>query len=261
MDKTTLLGILAALSVVALAVSMGKNPLVFVSVPSLLIVVGGTLGITMAMITFPRFLDSFRIIGKAFTRHRHHTPLDLIDEVFDLAQIARKRGALALEDEEIPHPFLNKGVEMIVDGHTTEVIDQAMSREIDMAAYRHESGQRMLRGIYDVAPAMGMIGTLIGLVQMLGSLDDPSTIGPAMATALLTTLYGAIIAQAVALPIMEKLRLRAEEEEVEHALILEGVKGIQEGINPKVLRELLLTFLPGRQRYLEEEDNAASEAP
>ncbi len=247
MDKTTLTGILAALGVVAIAISLGKNPLVFVSLPSILIVIGGTLGITIAMITFERFIDSFRVIGKAFRRH-HHDPLDLIDHIAELANISRKQGVLALEDEEFLHPFLQKGVEMIVDGHSLEVLDHTMSREIDMAATRHEGGQRMMRAIYDVAPAMGMIGTLIGLVQMLGSLNDPSTIGPAMATALLTTLYGALIAQAIALPIMEKLRLRSEQEELEAELILEGVKGIHEGMNPKVLRELLLTFLPGRQR-------------
>jgi len=247
LDKTTLFGMFAALTVVGVAISLGKNPLVFVSIPSVLIVVGGTLGITVAMITVERFVDSFRVIGKAFTRHSHD-PIGLIEHIAELAQLSRKKGVLALDDEEIEHPFLEKGVDMIVDGHSLEVIDQALSREIDMAAGRHESGQRMLRAIYDVAPAMGMIGTLIGLVQMLSSLSDPSSIGPAMATALLTTLYGALIAQAVALPIMEKLRMRSEDEELEQDLILEGVKGIHDGLNPKVLRELLLTFLPGRQR-------------
>jgi len=255
MDKATLIGMFGAATVVALAIILGGNPAMFISIPGLLIVVGGTLGITLAMITLPKFLQSFKIIGKAFST-RSDNPTELIEQIIELAKIARKDGALALEDAEIDNPFLKRGVMMIVDGHSTEVINTALTREIDMMLQRHETGQKMMRSIYDVAPAMGMIGTLVGLVQMLASLDDPASIGPAMATALLTTLYGAFIAQAIALPIYEKLVLRTAEEEVNKSLVLEGVKGIQEGLNPKVLEELLNTFLPASARAGDDADEA-----
>lgn len=247
MDKATLIGIVSALGVVTLAIGLGQYPLGFVSIPGALIVVGGTLSITIAMITFRQFIHSFGVIKQAFLERRHNLT-DLIDEIEELAHVARHDGALALEDQDISHPFIEKGVRMIVDGQPIENIERTLERDIELTEERHDGGVQMFKGIYDVAPAMGMIGTLVGLVQMLGSLDDPSSIGPAMATALLTTFYGAVIAQAIALPIMTKLHMRATQESREQRLILEGIRGIQDGINPRILRGLLETFLPSRDR-------------
>ncbi|MDD3609054.1 MAG: MotA/TolQ/ExbB proton channel family protein [Halothiobacillaceae bacterium] len=247
MDFATLLGIIGAFAVMVAAIAVGGDMAIFFNIPSLFIVVGGTLGVTIAMITFPQFIESFKVIFKAFT----HKPVDqiaLIDEAAHLAQIARREGILALEREEISNPFLLRGVLLCVDGHAPQVVQMMLTRDINMMLQRHENGQRMMKAVFDVAPAMGMIGTLIGLVQMLTNMDDPKKIGPAMAVALLTTLYGALIAQVVALPIMEKLALRTQEETLNKQIILEAVNGIQEGLNPKVLRELLLSFLPENRR-------------
>lgn len=247
MDKATIIGIASALGVVIIAIALGEYPLGFISVPGALIVIGGTLSITLAMITFRQFVQSFGVIKQAFLE-RPHNLAGLIDEIEELAQVARRDGALALEEQEISHPFLQEGVRMIVDGQPMEVIERTLEHDIELSEERHEGGVQMFKAIYDVAPAMGMIGTLVGLVQMLGSLDDPSTIGPAMATALLTTFYGALIAQAIALPIMTKLQMRATQESREQRLILEGIHGIQDGLNPRILRGLLETFLPSRDR-------------
>lgn len=247
MDKATIIGILSALGVVILAIGLGNYPLGFISIPGALIVVGGTLSITIAMITFRQFVHSFGVVRKAFV-DRPHSLVGLVDEIEELSQVARHDGALALEDQEVTHSFMRKGVRMIVDGQPMEVIEQTLERDIELSEERHDGGVQMFKSIYDVAPAMGMIGTLVGLVQMLSSLDDPSTIGPAMATALLTTFYGAVIAQAIALPIMTKLAMRSNQESREQRLILEGIRGIQDGINPRILRGLLETFLPSRER-------------
>ena len=127
-----------------------------------------------------------------------------------------------------------------------------LSKDISLTISRHELGQRIFRSLGDIAPAMGMIGTLIGLVQMLANMEDPKTIGPAMAVALLTTLYGAIIANAFALPLADKLELRMNEDKTNRTLILETISGIQEGMNPRVLEELLKAFLPEGKRANEE---------
>jgi len=247
LDKATIIGIVAALSVVILAIGLGQYPLGFISIPGALIVIGGTLSITLAMITFRQFVQSFGVVKQAFV-DRQHSLTGLIDEIEELAQVARHDGALALEDQDVSHPFMEKGVRMIVDGQPMGVIERTLDRDIELSEERHDGGVQMFKSIYDVAPAMGMIGTLVGLVQMLSALDDPSSIGPAMATALLTTFYGALVAQAIALPIMTKLQMRATQESREQRLILEGIRGIQDGINPRILRGLLETFLPSRER-------------
>jgi chemotaxis protein MotA len=252
LDKATIIGIVSAVLIVGLAIGLGDQPLSFISIPGVLIVVGGTMAITIAMITFRQFVQSFGVLGKAF-KETSYSLGGLIDEIEELAQITRHDGALALEDQEISHPFLEKGIGMVVDGQSIEVIERTMERDIELSEERHEAGVRMFSSIHEVAPAMGMIGTLVGLVQMLGSLDDPSSIGPAMATALLTTLYGSFIAQAVALPIKTKLQMRSEQESREQRLILEGLRGIQDGINPRILRGMLETFLPQREREGDEE--------
>jgi chemotaxis protein MotA len=159
---------------------------------------------------------------------------------------------MALESQEIENPFLNKGIQLCVDGHPPDLVRKMLSKDISLTIQRHETGQKIFKALGTVAPAMGMIGTLIGLVQMLANMDDPKAIGPAMAVALLTTLYGAVIANAFALPLADKLELRSQEEKTNRTLILETISGIQEGMNPRVLEELLKAFLPEGQRAGEE---------
>ena len=141
---------------------------------------------------------------------------------------------LALEEAEIENPFMQKGVDMLVDGHDVEVVRATLGKDIAMTTERHEFGATIFKGLGDVAPAMGMIGTLVGLVAMLSNMDDPKSIGPAMAVALLTTLYGAMLANLVCLPIAVKLGNRSNEEKLNQSLVLDGIIGIADGQNPRV---------------------------
>ena len=148
------------------------------------------------------------------------------------------------------NPFLQRGVQLLVDGNEGEVVKQVLANDIDQMIERHEAGESIFRGMGDVAPAMGMIGTLVGLVQMLSNMSDPKSIGPAMAVALLTTLYGAVIANAFALPLADKLASRSNEERILKSLILESVNSIQTGMNPRIMQELLSGYLPSNKREL-----------
>jgi len=251
MDLATLVGLVAAIGIIVGAIVVGGDVGLFINVPSILIVVGGTFGATLMMFPLGNFLGAFSVALKAFL-HKAEAPDELIDEAVELAGLARKSGLLALEGQTISNEFLNKGIRLCVDGHDPEYVSRMLSNDINLAIERHETGVGIFKAIGASAPAMGMIGTLIGLVQMLSSMDDPKSIGPAMAVALLTTLYGAVIANAIALPIADKLAFRSAEERVNKSLILETIRGIQDGLNPKVLSALLKTYLPKSKRGEEE---------
>jgi len=246
-ELVTLIAILAALGMVFATIAMGGNVFMFFDLASLLLVVGGTFTVTLAMVSWRHFLNSFRVAGQVIGRPEE-PPMALIERIVELAKRARHDGLLALENEEISNDFLRRGVQMSIDGQPPEIIRATLSNEINLSLQRHEVGQRMFRSIADVAPAMGMIGTLIGLVQMLAQMDDPKKIGPAMAVAILTTLYGAIIANAIALPIAEKLALRSQNEALQKSMILEGLDGLQAQTNPMLLRQMLMSFLPEHER-------------
>jgi len=250
-DLATLLGMLIAFGFIFGAIASGGSVLLFLNVPSLLIVIGGSIAVVLMQFTIGQFLGAFKVALKGFL-HKSVDPQELITQAGVLANVARKEGMMALESQEIENPFLNKGIGLCVDGHPPDLVRKMLSKDISLTISRHEAGQRIFRALGDIAPAMGMIGTLIGLVQMLANMEDPKTIGPAMAVALLTTLYGAIIANAFALPLADKLELRSQEEKTNRTLILETISGIQEGMNPRVLEELLKAFLPEGKRANEE---------
>ena len=247
MDLATLIGILGGVGVILTAILLGNAPIVFVNIPSVVIVVGGTLAVTLTRVSIKQFLATFKLALGAFL-HKGHLARDLITEAVELATIARKEGILALEDRDIAHPFLNQGINLCIDGHPAEVVNEMLEREMDLKLEREKTGIRMFVAIGDAAPAMGMIGTLIGLVQMLATMEDPKTIGPSMAVALLTTLYGAVIANCFAIPMAEKLKLLSEEDRLNKMLILESVAAIQGGTNPRVLQQSLTAFLPENNR-------------
>lgn len=247
MDLATLLGLIGAIGTIVGAIALGGDMMLFINVPSIAIVVGGTSFAMLFRTTLGQFIGSFKVALGAFFA-KSVPPQTLIEEAVELANVARREGILALEGREISHPFLELGISMCIDGHPPEVVQKTLSKDINMGIKRQEAGYSMFKTAGDVAPAMGMIGTLIGLVQMLANMSDPKAIGPAMAVALLTTLYGAIIAHGFALPIAEKLKLRSGEEKLTKSLILESISGIQEGVNPRVLEQILMTFLPENQR-------------
>lgn len=250
MDLATLIGLLGALAVIAGAILVGPNAIIFFNLPGLLIVLGGTFTATLIKFPLAHTLNAFKVALKAFF-HKSETPSQLIEEAVELAAVARKGGLLGLEDREVKNEFLKRGLQLCVDGHQAELIRRMLTKDINLTIMRHDEGQAIFKAIGDVAPAMGMIGTLVGLVQMLSNMDDPKKIGPAMAVALLTTLYGAVIANAVALPIADKLAHRSREERTNKSLILEAISAIQEGLNPRVMEDMLKTYLPGGQRNKE----------
>lgn len=252
MDIATLVGILGAFGIIIGAIMTGGELGPFIDVPSMLIVVGGTFFVTFSQVTLGDFLSSFTI-GLKSVLYKVDDPMQLIEESVQLADIARKNGLLALEGQEITNPFMQKGVMLCVDGHDPTLVKKMLDSEVKLTLSRHENGIRMFRNMATMAPAMGMIGTLVGLVQMLSNMSDPAAIGPAMAVALLTTLYGAIIANAFATPVADKLTRSTEMEELNSRLIIETISGIQEGMNPRILEQLLSTYLINNKRPTEEE--------
>ncbi len=259
MDLATLIGLVGAMAVIGLAIVLGGSAGTFMNVPSLAVVIGGTFAATLTRISLGDFFGSFKLVLSTLL-HKAVSLTKLIEEAVELSDVARKEGVLALEGKEIGHPFLEQGINLCIDGHPTEVVQKMLNKDINLSIERHETGREMFKSIGDAAPAMGMIGTLIGLVQMLSNMDDPKSIGPAMAVALLTTLYGAVIANAVALPLADKLKKIALDERLSKDLILESVSAIQAGTNPRVVEQILVTYLPDNLRGKVGESSEEKEA-
>jgi chemotaxis protein MotA len=251
MDLASIIGLIGGLGLIVAAMMLGGSVDQFIDNTSIIIVIGGTTMAVLFRVTLGQFIGSFKTALIAFL-YKSIDPLKLIEEAVEMANIARKEGILTLEGRDISHPFLQMGISMCIDGHPPEVVSRLLAKDINLTIERHESSAQMFKVSGDAAPAMGMIGTLVGLVQMLSNMSDPKSIGPAMAVALLTTLYGAIIANVIALPISDKLKLRAAEEKLNKVLILESISGIQEGLNPRVLEQILMTFLPESKRVVQD---------
>ncbi|QJR82121.1 flagellar motor protein PomA [Alteromonas pelagimontana] len=252
MDLATVIGMLGGIGFIIMAMILGGDLGMFFDVPSVLIVFGGSTFVVLSQFTLGQFFGAGKIAGKAFM-FKIDPPEQLIEKIVEMADAARKGGFLALEEAEIENPFMQKGVDMLVDGHDIEVVRETLAKDISMTTERHAFGASIFKGMADVAPAMGMIGTLVGLVAMLSNMDDPKAIGPAMAVALLTTLYGAFLANVVCLPIASKLANRMEEEKLNQKLVLDGIVGIADGQNPRVIEGILKNYLAAGKRGVEEE--------
>ncbi len=247
MDLATIIGIVGAFAIVIVAMFLGGSPGMFLNVPSLLIVVGGAIFAVLMKYEMGQFLAAGKIAAKAFI-FKIQAPEDLIAEVVDMAAEARKGGLLSLEGKETENKFLANGIQLLVDGHDPEVVRTLLTKEMNLAVERHDSGASIFSQLGEVAPAMGMIGTLIGLVAMLANMDDPKSIGPAMAVALLTTLYGAMVANMFAQPVADKLQLRAGQEAMSKRMVIDSLLAIQAGQNPKVIESMLRTYLAEGKR-------------
>jgi len=252
LDIATLLGLIGSFAIVILAMVLGGSAGVFFNIPSLLIVLVGSLFVVLMKFSLGQFLGAMSIAAKAF-KFKLEAPADLIEEVVGLADKARKGGLLALEGVESDNIFLFSGIQLLVDGHEPDTVKKLLSNDIAQSEDRHDWGSKIFAAMGDVGPAMGMIGTLVGLVQMLSNMSDPKSIGPAMAVALLTTLYGAMFATMLTLPIADKLKLRMSEESRNNNIILDALLAIQGGQNPKVIEAMLQTYLPPSLRPKEEE--------
>lgn len=248
MDLATIIGIGAGAAVVLIAMMLGGNFGQFVDLPSVLIVIGG--GFAATLIRFPLSGIGHALVlgGKAAFTHKEVAPGELVEEIANLGDVVRKNGPLGLENVEVSHPLLQKGAQYVTDGFEPGFIRESLERERDLSLERLTEGQRVFKALGDSAPAFGMIGTLVGLVQLLANMDDPSTIGPAMAIALLTTMYGAILANLICLPIADKLDAKFAVEEVNLSLVIDGVSQVRDNKSPTLIREMLLAYLPEKAR-------------
>jgi len=245
MDVATLIGVVAGIGLMLWAITSKGEISPFIDPASAVMVLGGSMA--AAMVSFPvrHLLGIAKVVRKTiFTKSSD--PKVLIKDLVRFAEVARRDGILALEDSvrKVDDPFIVTGIQMAIDGTDPEVIEQILLSEWDAVAERHADGKALFDNIGKYAPAFGMIGTLVGLVIMLKSMDDPSTIGDGMAVALLTTLYGALIANLIALPLADKLGLRSKEELLLKSIVIKGVMAIQSGDNPRVVEQKLKTFLP-----------------
>lgn len=249
-DPATLLGLFAAFGLVALAMAIGGSPESFLDAPALLIVLGGTFGVTIVSYSLEEVLRTQPIIAKTILRSVPQ-PEKTAQKMIDLAMLSRQQGVLAIEDAvntDIGNPFGRHALQMVVDGQPPEDIEIVLKREIDEMSHRHYNGAGILRKAAETAPAMGLIGTLIGLVQMLGNLDDPSTIGPNMAIALLTTFYGAVLSSMLFAPLASKLEMNSEKEALNARIYMFAAASIGRQENPRRLEALMNALLPPANR-------------
>jgi len=248
MDLATLIGLLAGSLIIIGAILLESSLLDFVNIPGLGIVIVGTVFITLIKYRLSTIAQAFKLAFSTVFLERMESPVVLIQQVRELSGIVRREGILGLENAEITDPFLQKGIALCIDGHPPDFIEEALIQELEQSIERYDVAEKVFRGIGETAPGLGMLGTLVGLVQMLNNMQEPSSVGPAMAVALLTTFYGAFIAQVVAIPLADKLNLKAQDEHRNMALVITSVQNILKGQNPKVISEVLSSFLPPKQR-------------
>ena len=256
MDLATLIGLIGAFAIVIYAMVLGGDVTLFLNLPSALIVLVGSTFTVLMKFGLTQFIGAVKVIVKAF-KFKLDSPQEIIAEVVELADLARKGGLLSLEGREVGNSFLAGGIQLLVDGHDPDVVRTLLMKDLKQGEDRHSWGAKIFESLADVAPAMGMIGTLIGLVAMLANMNDPKTIGPAMAVALLTTLYGAMLATMFAGPMADKLNLRSKEESRVKNLVIDALLAIQSGQNPRVIEAMLKAYLPESERDNEPEEEAA----
>lgn len=247
MDISTVIGMVAGLAFICIAILLGGELGLFIDPPSIMIVFGGTISTMFIRYPLKIVFTLLPVTKKAF----FNSPPDqaeVITQFIQLSQIARKEGLLALERVEFEDEFLAKGINYCVDGAETHQIEAILMKEVEYLKARHTAGQDMWGAVNTSAPAFGMIGTLVGLVNMLANMDDPKSIGPAMAVAILTTLYGAIISNLFATPLKDKLAYYSSKELDMKMLMVEGILGLKRGENPRMLEETLHTYLAPAER-------------
>jgi chemotaxis protein MotA len=247
MDLATFIGIIGGSVLIGASIVMGGSAALFINVPGILIVFGGTLAVTFIKFTMKDVINSIKVVMKAFLV-KIEASEDIIQRMVEYTRVAKKEGLIALEKEKTDDKFSQKALQYLSDGYDEGLIEEMLNKDIRLTIQRHSIGQNVFKGMGDSAPAFGMIGTLIGLVQMLANMADPSSIGPAMAVALLTTLYGALIANLVCIPIADKLALRSRQEQINKTIVQEASIGITRGVSPLVLEESLKIFLSPKQR-------------
>ncbi len=259
MDKSLIGGSLAATALIvgSILIAPGGSLKAFIDYPSLGMVIGGPIAIIFVALPFSILKNLPGVMRKLmFPNAPQLAPV--IRQLVQFAEVARREGILALESrtDEIKDPFMLLGIQMAIDGTDSELMEVILRSEMEAVARRHKNGKFICDTIGRYAPAFGMIGTLVGLVIMLGNMDDPAAIGPGMAVALLTTLYGALVSNCMFLPYADKLSLVSKQELEVREMIVRGILSIQEGDNPRVLEQKLQTALPANQRTPSEKEAA-----
>lgn len=252
MDLNTAIGGVLAFLLVLGAMAIGPGGIAtFVHIPSMIIVFGGTISVTMLAFPISDLKPIVKIMLVTAVR-KTPSPTDEIDRIVELANLARKEGLLALETklQTVEDPFFGKGIQLVIDGFSADTVRDIMELEAECEETRHSTGKKIADQLGAFAPAFGMIGTLVGLVQMLQDLSDPAGIGLGMATALLTTLYGAMGANMVFIPVAGKLEMVAKQNQQLRRLMIEGVVAIQSGEKPQLIKEKLKGFLAPQMRAL-----------
>lgn len=249
MDLSTVIGTVLVYVLVVAALLMGAGIAPYIDIPSVLLVIFGTFAIIFMCFPLDKALAFMKVALKSF-KYPLEDPAALISQLVEFAVKARRDGILSLEaaEDEVKDDFLKKGIRLAVDGTEPEVIKSILETELEYMGSRHKMGSGILGAMVDYAPAMGMIGTLIGLVAMLQSMEDPSSIGPAMAVALLTTLYGAMMANLFAGPYKVKIEIRSAQEQLLREIMIGGIMAIQAGDNPRIVEQKLNAYLPPKQR-------------
>lgn len=249
MDIATLIGIAVSFGLMLWAILMGGPLTIFIDMPSIAIIFGGTAGVTLINFPMADVLGTVGVIKKTVLIKEPDTN-KIIAQLLDFAGKARKGGILSLQDQvdTINDPFLVKALQMAVDGLEPSELKAILLNEVDYISARHSSGGEVLNTMGAIAPGMGMIGTLIGLVQMLQNMSDPAAIGPAMAVALLTTFYGAVLANVLFIPMAGKLKTRSNTEILQKNVIIEGMESILSGENPRIMEQRLHTYLAPQKR-------------
>ena len=253
MDIATGIGLLAGMLVVVTLILMGGDLRMFYDVHAIIIIFGGSFAATLIRFPIASILHGLPLGAKFAFSLRRTSQREMVDEIARLAEIARKQGPIGLEKVEIDDPFLAKGIRFVADGYDADFIRDNLERDRDNFLTHLDEGQKIYRAIGDCAPAFGMIGTLIGMVQMFANMTDPSKLGPFMAVALLATLYGALVANLVCLPIADKLHVKLVDEEINRTLIIDGILMLRESKSPALVREMLLAYLPEKHRADEAE--------
>jgi len=259
LEITTIVGIIGAFACIIISILIpGAALMDYADAASVFVVLGGVIFCTIACYPLSTLKGLMKVISLAF-KSKKDDVLNDIDMIIDIANVARRSGILALEEkvEGMDDPFLKKGIMLVVDGSDPELVRSILETELDFMSTRHSSGQAILLQMSSFSPAFGMIGTLIGLINMLGNLSDMESLGPNMAVALVTTFYGVILANAVFTPLAKKLKAQGDTEYLRKLVILEGILSIQDGENPRVIREKLLAFLStALQKEANERENS-----
>ena len=254
MDIASVVGLFLALGLILGSIALGSAPFsAFIDLPSGLVVIGGA--IAAALICFPlKMMLGVPMVVKKVILNKPPNVALLIKQIVELAETARRDGLLALEGKiaEVENPFVKSGLQMAVDGSTPESVEEVLRTEVSAIATRHKDGKSIMDQLGRFAPAYGMIGTLMGLIMMLSNMSDPSSIGAGMAVALITTLYGAIVANVFFSPFAEKLGLLSRQEMLAMEIAIRGVLAIQSGESPRAIEQKLRTYLPPKQRSAEE---------